>query len=534
MTRWHEKWLRRRPLVDGGEGAQRRAVLALVTIQDITQQRTLEESLRDIENRLRLALDVGEVGICAYDTAADEADLDERAASMLGLAAGRIDGATLRERVPSEDAPEDRHISGGSSLAEWLASEGEFRVVLPDGQLRWLHRRSTSVVPLDGSRSSEVLVTLRDVTARRRFEEAQQGFIAMASHELKNPLAALRGNAQLMLRRQAFDRDRTQAIVEQTRRLERLVRDLLDITVATTGRFSLMRAPADLMEITRQVVAERSLAAPEHRFSIRNRLPSVVGNWDADRVAQILDNLLSNAVKYSRAGSEIVVDVSTEPGECRVCVEDRGVGVSSAEQARIFERFYRTYPGAAEGLGLGLYVTRVLVEAHGGAIGVDSVPGQGSRFWFTLPWSPGLVTAREPPSEVLREARRGSGRVLVVDDDRLLRELIRDALATEGIAVETAATGAEATRALEQHRFDLLLLDLMLPDTTGERLALDLAHLGLREGLPILVISAAHGVQERAERLGAAGYLEKPFELDALIRAVSESLPNPSPEAAFA
>ena len=235
---------------------------------------------------------------------------------------------------------------------------------------------------------SATSLIIRDISARRVLERLQHEFVAMASHELRNPVTAIKGHAQLMQRRQAYSARSVETIVTQADHLRRLIDDLLLASQIQADRLDLQLAEVDL-------VAEAHVAADGTRAdrpSLRVEAPAepVVVMADRQRLRQVLANLLTNAVKYSPDGSEIVVRVGRTAGEARVAVVDRGVGIPPEALPHLFDRFFRAEGAAdrAQGLGLGLFITRRIVEAHGGSIHVESTPGQGSTFSIVLPMAP--------------------------------------------------------------------------------------------------------------------------------------------------
>jgi PAS domain S-box-containing protein len=234
---------------------------------------------------------------------------------------------------------------------------------------------------------SAVSLIVRDISARRELERLQHEFLAMASHELRNPMTVIRGHAQLLRRRESYSERSVDAILVQSEQLQRLVDDLLLASQIEADRLNLALEPTDLVaevqtaaESTRAVRPSISVEAPDG--------PLVV-LADRQRLRQVLANLLTNAVKYSPEGSKIALRVVGEADRACVAVVDRGVGIPAEAIPHLFERFYRTEGAArqAQGLGLGLYITRRIVEAHGGRIEVESEPGRGSTFAITLPLS---------------------------------------------------------------------------------------------------------------------------------------------------
>jgi PAS domain S-box-containing protein len=240
---------------------------------------------------------------------------------------------------------------------------------------------------IEAGRRAGLISSLRDISERRAFEYARQRFLAMVTHELGNPLAAVRGYAQLMRRRGAYDEQAVDTIVAKTGLLERLIRDLLESTRVDLGRMSLQPSWVDLSAQAREAIELVEDRGPDHRLRVEaTELPLQV--WcDRDRVAQVFANLLDNAVKYSPTGGEIVIRLEATPTEARVSVADQGVGMAPETLARLFEEYFRVGGSQTEteGLGLGLYITRGIVEAHGGRISATSTVGLGSTFSFTLP-----------------------------------------------------------------------------------------------------------------------------------------------------
>lgn len=228
----------------------------------------------------------------------------------------------------------------------------------------------------------------------RLFEQAQEAvrtrdeFISLISHELRNPLASIRGFAQLMRRRAQFDAGAIETILEQTRQMDRLIGDLLDVARLEARSLDLRAEPLDLMALIREATEEAQGASDSHQVRLEAPDGPLQGVWDPDRLRQILRNLLGNAIKYSPGGGEVLVRVSQRDDEAVIEVRDHGLGIPPGQLVGLFQPFSRVGIAAAtvKGLGLGLYITRQLVEAHGGRIWAESEgEGRGSTFTFTLP-----------------------------------------------------------------------------------------------------------------------------------------------------
>jgi signal transduction histidine kinase len=229
----------------------------------------------------------------------------------------------------------------------------------------------------------------RQTKTRDRNADAQREFLGLVSHELKNPLAAIKGMTQLLRRRRRYDEAALDAILSETRRLERLLNDLVDTSQVDAGRLMLRPAEMDLAALVVAAAADAQVMTARH--TVRAEVPKspVLGLWDAQRLGQVLQNLLGNALKYAPDGTLIVARLEPRVRKGEVCVRvvDEGPGVPPDELPHLFDRFYRTPAAQAsviQGLGLGLYISRMLVEAHGGRIWVEPA-GCGTAFSFALP-----------------------------------------------------------------------------------------------------------------------------------------------------
>jgi PAS domain S-box-containing protein len=245
------------------------------------------------------------------------------------------------------------------------------------------------------------IVVHQDVTALKEAEALKDEFISLVAHELRHPIAVLGGFAQTLLedersvnsgnvRLTGWQREALQGIDQASFHLVRLTDELLDAARLQAGRLELAREPTDLVALCRRVVARFQRTAPGHILSFETPLDHLVAQVDPERIEQVLDNLLSNALKYSPEDGPIQVTLreSAEEHMAFLSVSDRGIGIPVQQQARIFERFERADNSRAYGIGgtgLGLYLSRALVERHGGRIWFESVEGQGSTFTFTLP-----------------------------------------------------------------------------------------------------------------------------------------------------
>jgi PAS domain S-box-containing protein len=258
-----------------------------------------------------------------------------------------------------------------------------------------VRRGDGSVVPVEGHATAidlpegrMYIAVSRDVSERRALERMQQEFISMVTHELKIPLTTIRGFVQLMLRRRQLSEPGLRTMLSQANRLERLINDLLDSARLESGRLEIVPERVDLAVLARESVDAVYQLSPTHVVHIIAPETPIVGRWDAGRLAQVFENLLTNAIKYSPDGSEVIVRLEAAGPEAVVTITDQGSGIPPDQFAHLFSRFTRLHAATASGapgLGLGLYIARSLIEAHGGRIWVESEVGVGSTFGFALP-----------------------------------------------------------------------------------------------------------------------------------------------------
>jgi PAS domain S-box-containing protein len=366
--------------------AEGRPRLVASTVFDATDRRAYERELLLARRRAeQLAAVVTAAGDAILSATADGVlqTWNEGAERLFGYPASDVVGRGLGQVLPiAGDEAEWRRILGDLAAGRPVHLETNGRRA--DGRSVDV---SVGLAPHAGHLGELVAVSaiVRDISERRALERMQQEFLAMASHELRSPVTAIRGRAQLMRRRGAYSEVAVDAIVEQSDRLVRLIADLLLASRIEADRLDLLLAETDVAAEAR--AAAESVAAQGHVVHVEAPAEPLVVLADSHRLGQVFANLLTNAVKYSPGGREIVVRVERDGAAARVQVIDQGVGIPAEALPRLFDRFYRVSETArgASGLGLGLYISRRIVEAHGGTIAVASVPGQGSTFTVTLP-----------------------------------------------------------------------------------------------------------------------------------------------------
>lgn len=267
--------------------------------------------------------------------------------------------------------------------------EREFLLRRRDGEDRWVAVRASYRRNGDG-RIEQAVVTLRDIERRRRLEKHSSDLISTVSHEIRSPLTSVKGFTSTLLRKWGEFTDEQKhhmltMINHDADRVTRLLTDLLDVSRLEAGRLELRRQPVDIAEIARKVTARLEHETTDHeiRLTAPARLPSVSG--DPGKIEQVITNLVENAIKYADPGP-IVVEAGRDDGGVVVRVSDEGPGIDPQHQPHIFTKFYRRGSGERRpGTGLGLYICKGIVEAHGGRIELERSGAEGSVFAIHLP-----------------------------------------------------------------------------------------------------------------------------------------------------
>ncbi len=386
-------------------------------------------------------------------------------------------------------------------------------------------------------------------------DAAKSSFLSTVSHELRTPLTSVLGFAKIIHRRleerlfplipeddrkiQQTKRqviDNLNVVVSEGERLTKLIDDVLDLAKIEAGKFTWnMESLAVSDVIGRAVSATASLVEAKKLTLVQNiepGLPEVSG--DRDRLIQVVINLISNAVKFTDAGS-ITCSACARNGDLVVSVTDSGIGITAADQPKVFEKFKQvgdTLTDKPKGTGLGLPICKEIVEYHGGRIWVESEPGHGSTFSFTLPVKTGVAPSPraidiESLVRQLREnvashhPRRES--ILVVDDDPNIRSLLQQEFTEAGYVVRLAENGRHALSLIREEAPGLVILDVMMPEMNGFDVAAVLKNDPATMDIPIIILSIVED-KERGFRLGVDRYLTKPIDTASLFREVGALL----------
>lgn len=377
---------------------------------------------------------------------------------------------------------------------------------------------SITAARLGDQEGDGIVWTLRDISERARLDKVKSDFVATASHELRSPLTSIKGFVELLGRSQALgerEREFVDVILQSTDRLVDLVNDLLDASRLEAGKMEIHPRLFDASEMVREVAALMGPRVADKDQRLELDLPPSLPRALADpvRVRQILTNLVSNAHLYTAEGGRITVTLDRVENGLELAVSDTGRGMSQEEIDRVFDRFVRREDGGG-GTGLGLAIVKSLVDLQGGSIDVTSSVGEGTTFNVRLPAEPEGVVS-EAPSLAIRGKR-----VLVVDDERPVAELIVANLEPFDVTAEIATSGKEAIARLREGGFDAVTLDLMMDGMSGLDVLRELRGDEDLRRTPVVVVS----ILSEHEALFGEWKVTKPFDSDELADALGSAV----------
>jgi len=359
------------------------------------------------------------------------------------------------------------------------------------------------------------------VFERKKIENMKSEFISTVSHELRTPLTSIKGSLGLIVSGVTGKlsdglNDMVNIAYNNSDRLVRLINDILDIEKIEVGKMEFNLEVLELAPLMERVVAENNGYAEEYkvRLELFNSLPDTKVQADQDRIIQAITNLISNAVKFSPEDGTVAINVAARKQGIRISVSDRGPGIPEEFRDKIFSKFAQpdsTDSRAQGGTGLGLSISKAIVEEHFGAIGFDSLAGDGTTFFIDLPiYQERLETSLYAPRKT-----ENTPRVLIVEDDRDIAKLLEFMLSNDGVDADIVHNAADAKQALIDSHYDAMTLDLVLPDQDGISLVQEIRKFERTRDLPIVVVSAKaiEGKKElNGHAFGIIDWIQKPID----------------------
>jgi signal transduction histidine kinase/CheY-like chemotaxis protein len=455
----------------------------------------------------------------------------------------------LSQATPAKLVTLDKSIGGREAVLAQLPMEGgtgvlvivagPFTPFIGDDEVARLARYATLFsIALNRTRLIEALHA-----ARREAELANQAkteFLSRISHELRTPLTAIIGFGELLSESEIPERQKEWAttILRSGEHLLQLINEVLDITRIEAGHISMSLEPVKVTQVIGEAVKMLQPLADNHPVTLTVGADGEVVMADHQRLLQALVNLMANAIKYNYRGGRVSVEVTKPPDAgdtVRIAVEDTGPGLTEQQVGKLFIPFQRLGSASSniQGTGLGLALTKSLVEAMGGTVGIKSEVGQGSTFWIDLAATDEeyqLAPDEDRPKQVEPADMKT---ILYVEDNLSNVHFIEEVLKRRsGITVIPVMQGSLAVELAKEHRPDLVLLDLHLVDTSGEEVLRSLHSEPLTKDIPVVMISAdatKHQI-ETLMGLGAAAYLTKPIKIQELLSSIETYLGKPAKE----
>jgi PAS domain S-box-containing protein len=483
------------------------------------------------ESRFRELLEAAPDAIIEVDREGRIVLLNAATEAIFGYGREDLLGQPVERLIP--EGARGRH--GGHRAAYWanpITRPMGFGMIL-------LARRSDgtefpveiSLSPVKIDDGFRVTAIIRDVSAKQKAEEAiraanqrlelqnreldranhlKSEFLASMSHELRTPLHTIIGFTELLAEELEGPLNEKQKrflshVHQDSKHLLELINDILDLSKIEAGQLELHPESFDASDVVAEALNGIRPMANARGVSVENRVErDTVVKADRVRFREILSNLLSNAVKFTPDGGGVRVEsCAVQAGMACFSVSDTGVGIAPEDHEAVFDKFRQvgsTTRGVREGTGLGLAIVKSLVEMHGGTITLESAPGEGSRFSFTVP-----------------AGDAGPPLVLVIEDEPGARELLASYLEPMGIRTESASTADEGIRMARDLKPDAITLDLLMPGKSGARALRDLRALPETSGIPIFVVSV---LDESPAMTEATEYLQKPLKKEALLQAL--------------
>ena len=505
-----------------------------------------EAQARRSEERLRYALDAASMGTWDWDLTTNAVEWSDNLARIHGLPEGAFDGTFAS--YEREIHPDDRvrvYASVERALKEGVSHDVEYRIVSPDGTIRWCEGKGR--VEYDNGKPVRMSGVCMMVTRRKEAELARLAaaeessrlkdeFLATLSHELRTPLNAILGWVQMLQAGELTPSRARQAVdvIGRNARLQaQLIEDILDVSRIISGKLDIERVPVSISQLLETIVSGIGPVAEAKGLTIRQEiapdLPPIEG--DPNRLHQVFNNVVSNALKFTPSGGTVVLRCDSDHAGIHIAVEDSGIGIAPDFLPFVFERFRQADSRSTRahgGLGLGLAIARHLIEQHGGTIRAHSEGrDRGTTIEIRLP--AGSIDQSVADHQVVSPGDRvhlDDLAILVVDDQRDSREMIAAILEQRGATVLQSDCAESALQMLETESVRLIVADIAMPHIDGYELMRRVRAAGSR--IPAVAVTAFARSDDRhaAFESGYTAYLAKPIDGGQLARTVRGLVPD--------
>jgi len=525
------------------------------SMQDISERKNYEQTLKQQERRLQFALKAAGAGTFYYDFHKDHNDWDNGSLEIFGLSQKNQD---TRLEDWFKHVHEDDVLHLKQHLKQVIANqndlfEHEYRILYTEKQVR--HVRSAGYMVRNAKEAIGISGLHFDITEQKQAEfeiirareaaesasHAKSTFLANMSHELRTPLNAIMGYAQLLKNQFSFSEHQSHMISTiylSGDYLLTLITDILDLAKIEAGRLDILPTSCHLAPFLQNLVDVFRMRAEQRNIlfitKFAESLPSVI-EIDEKRLRQILMNLLSNAVKFTEQGKVILI-VDYQESHLLLSVKDTGIGIAPEQQENIFEPFQQFGDShyKSEGTGLGLAICHKLIELMRGNLSINSQLGKGSEFCLRLPAPSSVQTAATQTMILPKPAllsynslnKAGILQILVVDDVSDNRNMLRSLLEPLGFGIQEVDSGEACLSLVQQWLPDLILLDLRMPGIDGLETVRRLRALPATQKTPIVMMSASVFEEDKLKTVeaGCNAYLTKPIQVEGLYNILQENL----------
>lgn len=499
-------------------------------LRDITEEKYQQEELEKSQQQKQSILDNVYEGIITIDAKGTVDSFNLAAEKIFGYRLDEVIGQNVKILMPEPYHSEhDGYLSSfmGGGKAKIIGTGREVEGRRQDGSTFPLFLAVTQIQ----NHSKPLFVGMvRDLSEQKRLEKLKNEFVSTVSHELRTPLTSIRGSLSLIesgVMGEVGEKisPLIQIALNNSERLILLINDILDMEKIESGKMDFDLVQTDLSNMIEEAIQSNEGFAKEHevKLSYENPVKNVPVYIDMNRMQQVLGNLISNAVKYSPKDDTVTISLIVTKRIARIEVHDNGLGVPQEFKKQIFQKFAQADSSDTKqkgGTGLGLNISKAIIEKFGGNIGFWSPPGKGATFFVDLP-----VINEANSSKALTEELRG--RILIVEDDHDVATLIRIMLENEDFECDIAYNAKEAKSLLKKSRYDAMTLDIMLPDQDGIALLEEIRSDEMFHDLAVVVVSAK-ALASKAENahvsLEVIDWIHKPIDQEKLVRSLNKAM----------
>lgn len=491
---------------------------------DITERKHAEAELR----KLSEAIEQSPVSVVITDADANIEYANTKFSEITGYTFQEALGKNPRI-IQSGLTPREVYRSMWKAIRSGGQWHGTLQNRKKNGELYWEDINISAIRNAEGRIINYVAVK-EDITELMKIERMKNEFISTVSHELRTPLTSIRGALALIVGGVAGElppaaKPLVEIAHKNSERLILLVNDILDMEKIEAGKMEFNPKPIDFMPLLKQAIDSNRSYAEQFNvtYELRSELSEVTVNVDSNRLMQVLANLLSNAAKFSPPGGKVTISTASDGKHVRVSVSNRGSGIPEQFRSQVFQKFAQADSSDTRtkgGSGLGLSITKAMVEKMGGTIGFDSQPDVLTTFFVEFPiWQEEVIGVPAP--------KGAKKHVLICEDDRDIAALLRMTLEQAGLSADIAYSARQAKQLLAQNGYAAMTLDLALPDQDGITFIRELRAAKQTATLPIVVVSA--NVVEGRKQLGDEAFsvidwISKPIDQDQLVAVLRQTI----------